>query len=78
MDDLDNIHGEIDASGRAAILDFASFFDAQRGRATLKAADEKVLWTVEIEPIGGDYFATRNAILQRRPVVSPGNECRFN
>jgi len=78
VEDLDNIHGEIDASGRAAILYFASFFDAQGGRATLKAADEKSIWTVEIEPIGGDYSAPRNASLQRKPAASPGNECRFD
>jgi hypothetical protein len=61
-----NIHGTVDATAKSAVVDFSSFFGAERGRALLKIDNHgRLIWKVINSPIGGDFYAPKDAVLDR-------------
>lgn len=58
-----NIDGLIDDSGKSAIVNFSSFFGAKNGRAALKMSDGHLIWHILKNPIEGEFYAPKDAIL---------------
>lgn len=60
-----NIHGELDKYGRSVFVEFSSFFGAKKGDAVLKFNKERLIWHVTKNPVGGDFYAPEDAVLDR-------------
>lgn len=64
-DEHPNIHGSVDAEAMTASVGFSSFFGAENGRALLKIDGGRLIWKIIKDPIGGDFYAPKNAVLKR-------------
>jgi hypothetical protein len=60
-----NIKGMIDGAGRPATVEFSSFFGAQDGKATLTLEKNRLIWHVIKIPVGGEFYAPNDAVLDR-------------
>jgi hypothetical protein len=60
-----NIEGNVDATGQSATVRFSSFFGAKSGKAQVTMRDGHLVWHVIRKPIGGEFYAPKNAVLDR-------------
>ncbi|WP_133662352.1 hypothetical protein [Paraburkholderia sp. BL10I2N1] len=57
-----NIEGDIDAAGQSAIVSLSSFFWGEKWKGE---ADGHLIWHIIKNPTGGEFYAPRDAILDR-------------
>ncbi|WP_133300346.1 hypothetical protein [Paraburkholderia lacunae] len=60
-----NLHGELDRAGRSAAVEFTSFFGAKKGKAVLKISKGRLIWHVTQDPVDGEFYAPRDAVMDR-------------
>jgi hypothetical protein len=65
--DAPNIKFISNKNGRV-VVEFSSFFDAKNGLAELNMKDGHLIWHVIKDPMGGEFFAPHDAVLDRPPV----------
>ncbi|WP_193101075.1 hypothetical protein [Burkholderia sp. Z1] len=58
-----NIDGIIGGDGKSAFVNFYSFFGAKNGNAFLRMVNGRLIWHVVRNPIEGEFYAPKNAIL---------------
>lgn len=63
-EEIQNITGSIDNSGKSAAIDFYSFFDARGGKASLSLKNNHLVWLIIKNP-QGEFYAPQKAILMR-------------
>ncbi|WP_156117583.1 hypothetical protein [Collimonas arenae] len=64
-EDNPNINGHFERTKSEALVNFSSFFDAHDGVARIELRNNHVIWHVIKNPVGGDFYAPKDAVLNR-------------